>query len=286
MGHDRTAHGRAPARWALVGLLVAATVLVVRSPAGVLGVLLPGSAAAPTQGAEGAQGDGPQRDGPDGREVGGDEGLATTIDPAAPRSGRADVGASLPSSTTGRWAEGDAGTVDVLVEEIRGDWRVEAGAEEAAALAAVAAHAWARQRDVTGPGAIVVGVEAVERPGTQHAVATVLVGVDDEVHRLAFPLRFGDAGPVIAGDPWRLPAPDLAPEPIESTAIGDEVLLAAARRALDAVGIPGDRLSGLEVTDGWPFVARLDDETTGDPWLRWHVDRFVVAGLPLERAGE
>jgi len=160
------------------------------------------------------------------------------------------------------------------------------GAEEAAALAAVAAHAWAMGRDGTGPDAVVVGVEAVERPGTQHAVATVLVGVAGEVHRLAFPLRFADGGPVLAGDPWHLPAPDLTPDPIGSTAIGDEVLLGAARRALDAVGIPGDRLTSLEVTDGWPFVARLDDETTGDPWLRWHVDRFVVAGLPLERAGE
>jgi hypothetical protein len=74
---------------------------------------------------------------------------------------------------------------------------------------------------------------------------------------------------------------------VVGTAVADPELIASARRALDAVGLPGDRLVALEATDGWPFIARLAPATgIGDPWLRWHLDRFVVTGLPLHRGAE
>jgi hypothetical protein len=179
---------------------------------------------------------------------------------------------------------------------MRGGWRVESGNEEAAALAVIAAHAWAdaRRPDTTssigdGPatGAIVV-VEAVERPGAHHAVVTVLVAPDGAagpLHRIAVPVVIGALGPVLAGIPWLLPAPVLDTRTIVGTPVGDPELIASARRALDVVGLPGDRLVALEATDGWPFIARLDDAAGAHPWLRWHLDRFVVTGLPLVRTG-
>ena len=176
-----------------------------------------------------------------------------------------------------------------MLEELRGGWRLEGGVEEAAALAVVAAHAWAEADGSLGDasraakGAIVV-VEAVEQPGAHHAVITLLVSVDSELRRIAVPVHVGPDGAAIAGAPWSLPAPTMRVEPVEGTAIWDAELIGAARRALTAVGIDGDRLRALEVTDGWPFIARLEDATEGDPWLRWHVDRFVVTGLPLRAA--
>ena len=178
------------------------------------------------------------------------------------------------------------------VEELRGGWRVEAGAEEAAALGVIAVRDWLRAQVGEGQGAGMIGadvtvtLEAVERPGASAAVVTVLAVQGDAVERLAIPILFRDAGPVVAGTPWRLPPPSADVEPLVGTAIGDEVLLGAARDALERVGIPGTRLVQLEVTDGWPFIARLDDPTGGHPWLRWHLDRFVVTGLPLARAEE
>lgn len=208
------------------------------------------------------------------------------------------------SPDEGRWgAPADRPTRGTLhVEELRGGWRIAAGAEEAAALGVLMGHAWARgqlgmgqqetgrrgmgQGTDVGVGGSVVTLEAVERPGPSYAVVTVLVARGDDVQRLAVPVVFRDAGPVLAGAPWRLPSPATASMPVEGTAIGDEVLVAAARDALERVGIPGSRLERLEVTDGWPFIARLSDDADGHPWLRWHLDRFVVTGLPLDRAEE
>ena len=141
----------------------------------------------------------------------------------------------------------------------------------------------------------VVVVEAVERPGADHAVVTLLIGLltdagaaTAELVRLGGPVPLGPQGAMLAGAPWRLPAPPraLASREVESSPVTDTELLAAARRALDDVGIDSSRLIRLEATDGWPFVARLDRSApgTGDPWLRWHVDRFVIAGVPLHAA--
>lgn len=220
---------------------------------------------------------------------------------------RADAGHGLTSAPDpatsgdtpdGRWGASPIrpGGLGVTVEELRGGWRVEAGAEEAAALAVVAAHAWADGRDASMSGAAsgvgagaragaIVAVEAVERPGALHAVVTLLVAEGRELHRIAVPIAFGADGPAVAGTPWPLPAPIAATAPLAGTAIGDPELMAAARRALDAVGIPGERLVALEATEGWPFIARLDDDAEGHPWLRWHLDRFVVSGLPLRSGG-
>lgn len=196
---------------------------------------------------------------------------------------------------------------DVMVEEFRGGWRVEAGAEEAAALAVITAHAWADARSappsatefavgtdvgagpstgvrMNGSGAI-VAIEAVERPGALYAVVTLLVAIGPDTHRIAVPVSFGPDGPAVAGPPWPLPAPSATARTLTGTPIGDPELIDAARRALEMVGIPGGRLVSLEATDGWPFIARLDDATEGHPWLRWHLDRFVVSGLPLRPGG-
>jgi hypothetical protein len=211
--------------------------------------------------------------------------------PSAGASVEDDVAVESDGASDGRWGAspirpGDGG---LLLEEIRGGWRIEAGGEEAAALAVIAAHDWADARTTAtdrSSGEVVVVVEAVERPGTLHAVVTLLVRMTDELHRLAFPVTFGVDGPMIAGAPWPLPAPVAVPLPLAGVPVDDAELVAAARRALETVGIGGDRLVAVEATDGWPFIARLDDDTVGHPWLRWHLDRFVVSGLPLHRSGE
>jgi len=212
--------------------------------------------------------------------------------PTTARDAREDGG-----TADGRWGASPVrpGGLEIALEEFRGGWRLEAGAEEAVALAVVAAHEWAGSRAArasgagsvgadTGAGAI-VAVEAIERPGTLHAVVTLLVVMGSELHRIAVPIAFGADGPTVAGTAWPLPAPTSTPSTLTGTAVGDPELLEAARRALDAVGIPGERLSALEATEGWPFIARLDDDADGHPWLRWHLDRFVVSGLPLRSGG-
>jgi hypothetical protein len=210
-------------------------------------------------------------------------GLATT--PEGSQSGDAP---------DGRWGASPVrpGGLAITLEEYRGGWRVEGGGEEAAALAVIAAHAWAvaRTERPTGAGVatgtgVIVTVEAVERPGALHAVVTVLVAIDPDLHRIAVPITFGSDGPAVAGQPWTLPAPTAVAPELTGAAIGDPDLLEAARNALEAIGIPGDRLTALEATDGWPFIARLDDDVDGHPWLRWHLDRFVVSGLPLRSGG-
>lgn len=209
---------------------------------------------------------------------------------AAADAGRWGARAERPSTSGSR------------IEELRGGWRVEAGAEEAAALGVIAAHAWAHaqgagQQGDMGQGGMgrtigaartapAVTLEAVERPGPAHAVVTVLVAHGDSVQRIAVPIVFHATGPALAGGPWRLPSPSTVPVALEGGAVEDEQLLDAARDALDRVGIPGSRLARLEATEGWPFIARLEDDTLGHPWLRWHLDRFVVTGLPLDRAAD
>jgi hypothetical protein len=226
--------------------------------------------------------------------------VATASDPQT-----LDPSAGTGAATTqGRWGTTPARpqAPGILIEELRGGWRVEGGNEEAAALAVIAAHAWVDAlRRTAGVDAgddggratgVIVAVEAVERPGAHHAVVTTLVapaGADGALLRLAFPMTFDTDGPALAGRPWTLPSPAAvgvgSPTTIAGTAVGDLELIAAARKALDDIGLPGDRLIALEATDGWPFIARLDDGAQGHPWLRWHLDRFVVAGLPLARTG-
>ena len=284
------AHNRR--RVVVIVLAVALATVVLRSPLSVLaliGTASPHDLPVPDESPLGSVGDIVTRRAGDGDDP--------TI--AAEGSPSGDV-------SDGRWGAAPVrpGGLDIMLEELRGGWRVEGGAEEAAALGVIAAHAWADARSgrpaVSDAGAVpgtglgarsgeragaIVTVEAVERPGALHAVVTLLVADGRGLHRIAVPIVFAAEGPAVAGEPWRLPAPVATQPDVVGDAVSDPELLAAARSALETIGIPGTRLLALEATDGWPFIARLDDGTDGDPWLRWHLDRFVVAGLPLRSGG-
>ena len=282
-------------RWRRVVVIVLAVVLatvVLRSPLSVLtliGTASPQDPTEPDKGPLGSVGEIVTRRAGDG----GDPTIAAEGLPGG------DV-------SDGRWGAAPVrpGGLDIRLEELRGGWRVEGGTEEAAALGVIAAHAWADARSGrtamsdagavpgTGLGAgsgeragAIVTVEAVERPGALHAVVTLLVADARGLHRIAVPIVFAAEGPAVASEPWRLPGPVATVPDVVGDAVGDPELLAAARSALETIGIPGGRLLTLEATDGWPFIARLDDGTDGHPWLRWHLDRFVVAGLPLRSGG-
>ena len=272
-----------------LGLLL--TVSVLRSPLDVLALLTPRAT------------DPGEQDAHSMSRVEGD--VATRSDVEAGGTPATDAGPgtaqAAPDSTQehadghadGRWgAPGSRPTASLFLEELRGGWRVESGIDEATALAVVAGHAWAARRGLVtrgpgGSGGAIVTVEAVERPGALHGVVTLLIASESPLvlTRLAVPVHLTPGGPAVAGAPWPLPSPTLTDRPLPGTPIGDEQLLAAARQALERIGIPGERMVALETTDGWPFIARLDDDTDGHPWLRWHVDRFVVAGLPLDAVG-
>lgn len=285
-GPRRVRAGLQRRRLLVAVLTVALVALVLRSPQSVLTLVGP---AAPTDGRT-APVPGP-----------GDAPTSSVTDGVTgPAGGDHDVPA--PGTTpSGDGTDGRGGTspgrpegVDILLEELRGGWRVEAGAEEAAALAVIAAHAWAEARVApasrtastreAGTG-VIVTVEAVERPAALHAVVTLLVVVGPDLHRIAVPIAFGADGPAPAGAPWSLPPPIALPSALTGTAIDDPELIDAARRALETVGIDGQGLVALEATSGWPFIARLEDDAGGHPWLRWHLDRFVVSGLPLRTGG-
>jgi len=299
--HRRSARRRrttpTPSHALALALALIAGFLLLRSPASFLTLFTQSDA--PLHGAP------PVMAGPDADHPGRLEDVVTDTDDRAALWGAAPLGEDV---TQGRWGTTPArpSAPGILVEELRGGWRVESGNEEAAALAVIAAHAWAdgllrptgtsqRTEDTgaTGATGAIVAIEAVERPGAHHAVVTALVapnGTLGALHRIAIPLVFGQDGPTLAGTPWQLPAPAgestlSSLRPLEGTPVGDAGLIASARRALEAVGLPGERLVGLEATDGWPFIARLDGDAEGHPWLRWHLDRFVVTGLPLDRTG-
>lgn len=199
----------------------------------------------------------------------------------------------------------------LLLREVRGGWRLEPGVEEAAALALLVGHGWSP----SGGGGMgvatqerIVVLEAVEQPGAAAAVVTLLITSTDRldgawsdggrtdaddgrraagaaaaiVHRVAVPVLIGPQGATLGGAPWELPAPLLHGPPLTGAAIDDPVLLDAARGALDAVGIDGRTLVTLEASHAWPFIARTAQGP--HPWLRWHLDHFVVTGLPLQQA--
>jgi hypothetical protein len=181
----------------------------------------------------------------------------------------------------------------LLLREVRGGWRVEPGVEEAAALALIVGHGWRPDRvaseDDMGEGdpRRLVIVEAVEQPGQGAAVITLLIApsgvrVGAPLHRVAVPVVIDADGASLGGAPWELPPPAHDRRTLEGVPVEDVELIASARRALDAVGHDGAALVALEATDGWPFIARTS--TGAQLWLRWHVDRFVVTGLPLHGA--
>lgn len=181
---------------------------------------------------------------------------------------------------------GSGGPAGVRVTEVRGGWRLEDGLETAAAVGLLTATAWAAA-SVTGDHAPTVVLEAVESPGPGAAIVTALmVSVGERgpgTQRVVVPISVTRDGAVRAGTPWVLPGPALAPYRPEAVAVTDPGLVAAARRALDDVGIDGTSLETLEATEGWAYLTRLSGVGDG-PWLRWHLDRFVVTGVPLRTA--
>ena len=271
-------HDRRSLRRFGVLTLVVLIVLVVRSPAEVLSIIGPSRSAGATLDADAIV--------PEGVEAATDHDGPPARTPAGSPAGA--PGGDAPAE--GRWGTpAERPTTSMLLEELRGTWRVESGAEESVALAVIAAHRWADEQGLAGRtaggGGAIVTVEAVERPGATYGVVTLLVASDDALHRVAVPVHLGPDRIALAGRPWPLPAPTLRTVGMERSPIGDSELLAAARRAVEHIGVAGDRLVGLDATDGWPFIARLDGDGD-DLWLRWHVDRFVVAGLPLQMAEE
>jgi hypothetical protein len=274
-------------RTVLAVMLAALAVLVIRAPLDVLAVLAPtmstrshssGDMTSSASVASVDTGIGSVRARDAEGVSSGEEGDAIVRAPDDAARGRFDTPATRP-------------TTALVIEELRGGWRVESSVEEAASLAVIVGHIWAATGGAvpTAPGSTpgaIVAVEAIERPGAHHAVVTLLVAAAGStaplLHRIAVPVLLATDGPVIASAPWVLPAPTLRTTDLRGSPIGDVELLAAARRALESVDIAGERLVALEVTDGWPFIARLDDDADGHPWLRWHVDRFVVSGLPLD----
>ena len=201
--------------------------------------------------------------------------------PGGPTSGPAEVA---------RAGDTDAPPADLRLVELRGGWRDREDLATAVALAVLVGTAHA-----DAVGGTHVAVEAVEQPGPDAAVVTLLVAprrpADPDAPRtvrLAVPVRTGAGGVRVAGDPWTLPGPRLDPDPPTGRPVTDPALVEAATAALTSAGFDASGPVALEATDAWPFIARLDGGTaaTGPTvvWLRWHLDRFVVAGLPLQSA--
>lgn len=232
--------------------------------------------------------DGPTRGGGAGPDAAGPGPDAVAAD------GLADA-LTIPAPATGPAAVGSAPTADLRLVELRGGWR---DAEDLATAVALAALVGAAHVDGGGDHAR-VAVEAVEQPGPDAAVVTLLVAPGDTADpdapravRLAVPVRTGAGGVRVGGTPWRLPGPRLDPDPPPGRPVTDPALLESAAAALGGAGFDASALASLAATDGWPFVARLDGAAGGagtaapplEVWLRWHLDRFVVTGLPLRPA--
>ncbi len=220
---------------------------------------------------------------------------------AGPGAGMDDVPpppAPVASPAGAVTAPAEAPTGDLGLVEVRGGWRGPEDLGTAVALAVLTGGAHVRSLAVDARPPL-VAVEAVEQPGPDAAVVTLLVAPDpagpdaDRAVRLAVPILLGPGRVRVGGPPWRLPGPDLTPAPPTGRPITDPALLDAARAALSGAGLDATAMRGVEATDAWPFVALLtapdaphapDAPDARGPWLRWHLDRFVVTGLPLQTA--
>jgi hypothetical protein len=252
----------------------------------------PATSADPVSPAEGPSGD-------DDTEVGAVDGSAEGADGGDP-----DETAPLEAGPV------PADPLDELLtlegRELRGRWRVEAGPEEAVALAVVAGRAW-----LTGvepvldlgfdadrpPGsgyAEHLVVEAVEQPAPDALVITLVAVVLDtgggapSVRRLAVPVAATPDGPRLAGPPWELPPPVFDQVTLPREATEDEASLDAARAALLAAGLTELDLVALHRTSGWPVIAEVATpgaDRIHEVWLRRHLDGFVVAGTTLAGVG-
>jgi hypothetical protein len=258
---------------------------------------------------------------PPGAATGEPPGAATGAATGEPPGGPADQPQDetsegpAPPAAAGEPAEpaDAAGPVDdpghdlVLLEQ-RGRWRVEAGAEEAAALAVVVARAWLTDHEPrlaiadlatpeVGRYAEHLVVEAVEATAPELTVVTllaVLLDGQDEltatVRRVAVPIAVDARGAQPAGAPWWLPSPDLTPAAPPVRPIEDAAELLTAVGALEAAGYEQVQLDRLEDLGGTAAIATVTARTPdgervdGPVVLRRHVDRYVVAGDVLARA--
>lgn len=226
---------------------------------------------------------------------------APTEPPADPDTSVGDEPAAEPASPE------PAGEEDLVIETWQGGWREYPGDGATVAVAAAVARAWLTGLD---PVLEVAGVrpaddagyaehltvEAIERPGPGAAVVTfsavVLEGTDPataRLRRVAVPVDERDVDPRPAGTPWEVAPLDLTAAP---PAVADELgqeHWPAAEAALRTAGFVEAELRGLQRTTSWPVLASIRTETPAGPrdevvWLRRHLDRFVVAGLPLTQA--
>jgi hypothetical protein len=137
-------------------------------------------------------------------------------------------------------------------------------------------------------------VERVDMPSTGAAVVTVLAVLltasDDrydgvEVARLAVPVVFDGDRAAPAGQPWALPAPDLAIAGLDVVPDERPDLTDAVHAALTAAGFTQVDDLRVAIGDGWPVVAEFTGTGPGQTgltthvlWLRRHLDGLVVAG--------
>lgn len=229
---------------------------------------------------------------------------------AAPPTAAGEQDGTRPDPDASAWQEpaGTATEPGLVLLEQRGRWRVEAGAEEAAALAVVVARAWLTDHEPrlsiaelatpdVGRYAEHLVVEAVEATTPELTVVTllaVLLDGQDEltttVRRVAVPIALDARGARPAGSPWWLPGPDLTPAAPPTRPVEDAADLLEAVEALQAAGYEDVTLERLEDLGGAAAVATVTARTPdGEPHdgpvvLRRHVDRYVVAGDVLTRA--
>jgi hypothetical protein len=191
------------------------------------------------------------------------------------------------------------------IAALQGAWRATPGDGATAALATAIARAWLtgvrpvlRIEGLEPPASTTYAehlvVEAIERPAAGAAVVTVLAVLldtddggaigDSRLARLAVPVVEDADGPHPGGAPWPLPGPGLSLRAPATVEVTDTAVRDRALEALHLAGYEGAELLTLEVGDGWPWVARFQPPDGTGPsmvWLRRHLERFVVTGLPL-----
>lgn len=223
-----------------------------------------------------------------------------TVAPEGPEAAGSTDATSAPLPPAGA---GSTPIPEVLeVRELRGQWRVAPGSEEAASLALVVARAWLTG---VGPPLLVPGitprggayaehlvVEATERTSADTEVVTVLAMTlrdvegatpSTAVERLAVPIAWDEHGPRPAGPPWPLPGPRL--DPLTPTLLpveDDETAWDDATSALAHAGLGTYRLEALHQAPDGPLVATISDaQDRHDVWLRAHLGGYVVAGATV-----
>lgn len=261
-----------------------------------------GPASAPADGTGGTE----TADGDDPSTVDASPGATPSDDPQGDGvGGTPGTGTDTTADTGATNAELPDDILTLQGREVRGGWRVAAGAEEAVALAVVAGRAWLTgvepilelafdpEPPSDGGYAEHLVVEAVEQPAADAIVVTLVAVVLDvgggspEVRRLAVPVAVTPDGPRLAGSPWDLPPPILDQVALPRETSTDPTDLDAARTALASAGLTDLDLVALHRTAGWPVIAEVVTAGTDrihEVWLRPHLEGFVVAGTTLAGA--